>query len=455
MNQFPLFLNTTGCPVLVIGGGEDAAQRVRLLRKCDAQITVVADVLDLELEALVEEGAIARGSNHQMDARIVVISKGVENPERLATEARGAGALVFVSGRRDLSDFSFPTIVDRDPVLVAIGTGGQAPTLARRLKADLEVMLDPALGRFAKMAGGLRKAVADRMERSQQHAFWRWAYDGAPWQSFRKGAERDAMRQLKAAASDGLAPSAGHIALVGAGPGARDLLTVRAINRLQEADVIFYDRLVDPEVLDYARPDAKRVYVGKVVGACAWPQEKICEVISAEARKGLRVVRLKSGDPGIFGRATEELDAARANGIAVEIVPGVTAAMGAAAAAGRSLTERGVSDTLVLATGMLRPGAAAPDWARHAHPGTATAFYMSVGQSAQIVDSLLAVGMPAQCPVTVGVEVSKPGQALFDTTLADLPAALAKHGVTGCATILTTWPKDMPAEGRVPVPQIA
>ncbi len=215
---------------------------------------------------------------------------------------------------------------------------------------------------------------------------------------------------IKEAIAAGAAPRTvkqGNIALVGAGPGARDLLTLRAVARLQEADVIFYDRLVDDEVLELARRDAERVFVGKVVGAHAWPQEQINALIVAEALKGRNVVRLKSGDPGIFGRATEELSAARAVGIPVEIVPGVTAASAAAARAGFSLTERGVSDSLVLTTGMTRKGDELPDCCRHAQPGTTLAFYMSVGQAARISERLVALGMPKDSPVTIAVDVSK------------------------------------------------
>jgi len=239
--------------------------------------------------------------------------------------------------------------------------------------------------------------------------------------------------------------SNGLISLVGAGPGAADLLTLRALDRLRQADVICYDRLIEPEVLAMANSGARRIYVGKEVGANAWPQDKICALIIAEARKGLRVVRLKSGDPAIFGRATEELEAARAAGIEIELVPGITAATGAAALAGQSLTERGVTDTLVIATGMCQPGAQSPDWSRYAHPGTAFAFYMSVQQAPQIVQSLLQAGMPLAAPITVAVEVSKPGEKLHQTSLGQLTATLLCHQVQGGAMILATWPKDQTA----------
>ncbi|TMV51736.1 uroporphyrinogen-III C-methyltransferase, partial [Thioclava sp. BHET1] len=226
----------------------------------------------------------------------------------------------------------------------------------------------------------------------------RWAFSGTPRRLHGAGAERDAMRALKSAIAGGAVPeeaeAAGIISLVGAGPGARDLLTLRAVQRLQEADVIFYDRLVDPDVLEMARRDAERVCVGKTVGAHEWPQEKIDALIVATARQGKRVVRLKSGDPGIFGRATEELAAARAAGITVEIVPGVSAALAAGAALGRSLTERGETDRLVMATGMCREGDAAPDWAAMVQPGTVLALYMAVRQAGALRAQLVASGLP-------------------------------------------------------------
>ncbi|MDV7271008.1 uroporphyrinogen-III C-methyltransferase [Thioclava sp. A2] len=231
------------------------------------------------------------------------------------------------------------------------------------------------------------------------------------------------------------------ICLIGAGPGARDLLTLRAVARLAEADIVFFDRLVDEGVLDFTRPGAERVYVGKAVGACAWPQERINALIVAHALRGRRVVRLKSGDPGIFGRAGEEIAAASAHGIPVEVVPGITAACAAAASAGRSLTERGETDTLILTTGQARAGAPLPDCTRHAQPGTTLAFYMAVAQGARIRDGLTAQGMPGDAPVTVAVEVSKAGERIIETSLACLPDDLAAHRITGCATLIVSWPK--------------
>lgn len=452
MKSFPMFIRTTNRRVVIAGGGEQAAQKTRLILKTDAKIVLAAPELDDELQSIVDAGrathhAGAIGADLFRGAAMGFIATGCPGVDTAVHAiAKAAGCPVNVVDRPDLCDLTTPSLVDRDPVVVAIGTEGTAPVLGRQIKTEIEQMLTPNLGGFAALAGRMRGAVARRVAPEQRRAFWRWAFAETPRRAWTRGAEREAAEALKTAIAAGAAPdaeTAGSIALIGAGPGARDLLTLRAVQRLQEADVIFYDRLVDTEVLELARRDAERVYVGKVVGAHAWPQERINALIVAEAQKGRRVARLKSGDPGVFGRATEELEAARAAGIATEIVPGVTAACAAAAHAGQSLTERGVSDTLVLTTGTCRDGDPLPDCARHAQPGSTLALYMSVRQSARIVAALLAQGMPGAADVTIAVEVTKPGERFLHCRLEDLSTTLQAEGINGVATLLITWPKSM------------
>lgn len=275
------------------------------------------------------------------------------------------------------------------------------------------------------------------------------------WQGEGPARRPPALRRLARAAGParpGPGPEVprGRIVLVGAGPGAADLLTLRGVRHLQEADAVFYDRLVDPALLDLARPGAVRVHVGKAVGAHAWPQERINAAIVAAARRGLRVVRLKSGDPGIFGRAAEELAAARAAGIAVEIVPGVTAASAAAASLGRSLTERGQSDTLVLTTGTCRPGDPPPDWAARFRPGTVLALYMAVAAAAEVQAQLLAAGAPPDCPVQVVFAAQTAREEIRSGRLATLAATCA--GLEGVSLLLIDWPKGA-ARPRAPLSQ--
>lgn len=449
MKSFPMFIRTTGRRVVIAGGGEQAAQKTRLILKTDARIVLAAPTLDDELAALVAAG---RAEHHGgavtaalfEGAAMAFVATGCPGWDAsLHALARAARCPVNVVDRPDLCDITTPSIVDRDPVVVAIGTEGTAPVLGREIKTRIETLLPSNLGGLAALAGRLRASVAAGVPRAGRRAFWAWVFKGAPREMWVRGAEREAAQAIKDAIAAGGAPEGspgGSIALVGAGPGARDLLTLRAVARLQEADVIFYDRLVDAEVLELARRDAERVFVGKHVGAHAWPQARINAVIVAEARKGRRVVRLKSGDPGIFGRAGEEIEAARAADIPVEIVPGVTAAAAAGAALGHSLTERGVSDTLVLSTGTGRPEDPLPDCTRFAGPGTTTAIYMGARQADRICTALRARGLPGTAPVEVCVDVSKPSQRLLSTTLAELPTRLRADEVLGCAILLVTWP---------------
>ncbi|MDE3028788.1 MAG: uroporphyrinogen-III C-methyltransferase [Paracoccaceae bacterium] len=427
MKTFPMFLQMSGRRVVIVGGGELAVQKARLMLKTEARLIVLAEGLDDALAGLVAAGRVEhRGGPVTADeftgAALVFVATGCPGADAAAhTLAKAAGVLVNVVDRPDLCDAVTPSIVDRDPVVVAIGTEGTAPVLARQIKTRIEAMLEPRLGDLAALAGRLRGAVAAQVPQERRRAFWRWVFADAPRRLHASGAEREAARVIKSAIEAAEAPDtvSGLISLVGAGPGARDLLTLRAVQRLQEADVIFYDRLVDPEVLELARRDAERVYVGKAVGACAWPQERIDAVIVAAARQGKRVVRLKSGDPGLFGRATEEIAAARAHGIAVEIVPGVTAASAAGAALGRALTERGETDRVILATGTCRPGDAAPDWGAALTPGATLALYMGVRNLPQIAANLRASGIPEEAEVEIVCAASTLDERIVRGVLAD------------------------------------
>ncbi|WP_425052428.1 siroheme synthase CysG [Psychromarinibacter sp. S121] len=452
MKNFPMFLRMTGRRVVICGGGEEAARKCRLILKTDAEIVIVADGLDPELEGVVASGrarqAHEAGPDTFANAVLVFIATGDEEQDRqLASHARAAGAVVNVIDRPELCDAFTPSIVDRDPVVVAIGTEGAAPVLGRAIKTEVETMLAPRLGSFVALAGRLRDAVAERFAPSARRGFWEWAFSGEAFRAHLAGRERDAARLLKDAIALGKAPDRqGHIALVGAGPGARDLLTLRAVQRLQSADVIFYDRLVDPEVLELARRDADRVFVGKDVGACAWPQDRIDRLIVAEAAKGRRVVRLKSGDPSVFGRAGEEIAAALAAGIEVEIVPGITAASAAAASLTRPLTERGETDTFVITTGTCRPGDATPTRAHIAQPGTSMAFYMAVEKAAEVQRDLLASGAPSDCPVDIVSCASTDRERHAATTLSRLAETITAEGLPSPAILFVRYPKSLRAE---------
>lgn len=451
MKSFPMFIRTTGRRVLIVGGGETAAQKARLILKTDARLVILAHELEPELQAIVSEG---RAEWHAgpisaalfADAAIAFIGTGCPGIDAsLHALARSARCPVNVVDQPDLCDLTTPALVDRDPIVIAIGSEGTAPVLTRDIKTRLEALLPRNIGGLAALAGRLRPAVATRVPKEDRRALWAWVFKGAARDAWTRGEERAVAKMIKAAIKDGGRPrdaAKGSIALVGAGPGARDLLTLRAVEYLQEADVIFYDRLVDPDVLELARRDAERVYVGKVVGAHDWPQDRITAAIVAEARKGRRVVRLKSGDPMVFGRAREEIAAAGAAGIPCDIVPGVTAACAAAARLGRSLTERGVADTLVFATGTGSSDDPLPDCTRLSGPGTTTAFYMAARQARRISEALMDHGLPASSPVNVLVNVTKQNEQCLATTAGTLAEDMKRHIVDGCAIVLVTWPKE-------------
>lgn len=338
MKSFPMFIRTTDRKVVVIGGGEQAAQKARLLLKTDADLVVVAMSLEDELA-----GLVAQGRAHHVktlspevfnNAAMVFIGTGCPGFDGAAQAiAKSFGCMVNVVDQPDLCDMTTPAIVDRDPIVIAIGSEGTAPVLTRDIKTKVEEMMPLNLGALAALAGRLRPSVARKMPRANRRAFWAWVFKGAARDQWVRGHETGAARAIKnAIAAGGVTQQSvnGQISVVGAGPGARDLLTLRAVARLQEADVIYSDWQVDPTVLELARRDAERVFVGQHTFAQAFPPEKISAMVVAEARKGRKVVRLVAGDPSQMGQASHEQAAARAAGVPIDLVPGISAAISAA-----------------------------------------------------------------------------------------------------------------------------
>lgn len=449
MKTFPMFIKVAGRPVVVVGSGEKAAQKCRLALKTEAHILLIAERPNPELAALVAAGRVAR---HQgavepavfSGAALVFVATGCRGADAAtAVLARGVGALVNVVDAPDLSDAFTPSIVDRDPVVVAIGTEGTAPVLGRQIRSKIEEILEPGLGGLATLAGRLRGFAGQRLAPPARRALWRWVFSGAPRVVHARGNEGEAASLIEAAIADGGPPDStlGTVSLVGAGPGGRDLITLRGAQRLQEADVILYDRLADPDLLDLARRDAERIAVGKAPGTVSWPQDRINALMVSLARAGRTVVRLKCGDPGIFARGAEEAAALDAAGIPWEIVPGVTAASAAAAAAGAFLTERGAVDTLVLTTGQLRDPADTPDWEVQLRPGTMMAVYMGVAGAGRIAGRLLAAGHPEDTDVTIVCAAGARAQRIVRTSLGRLSATIAAERVANPAVLFIRRPK--------------
>ncbi|MEJ6402270.1 siroheme synthase CysG [Yoonia sp. 2307UL14-13] len=449
MKTFPMFLQMSDRRVVIVGGGEQAAQKTRLMLKTRARIEVLAQTLDPELADLAAAGRVTHRSGpitpHVFaDTALVFVATGCPAMDMaLHALAKAASGTVNVVDQPDLCDAITPSIVDRDPVVVAIGTEGTAPVLARQIKTKLEETLEPRLGDLAALAGRMRSTAAARLAPRARRDLWRWVFNDTPRRLFASGAERETAKIIKTAietAEFGTTDS-GSVSLVGAGPGAKDLITLRGVQRLQEADVIYYDRLLDPEILELARRDAERIHVGKAPGCHSWPQEKITQTLVSAARRGQRVVRLKCGDPGIFGRGTEEVDALKRADIPVEIVPGVTAACAAAASAGQSLTDREGIDTLVLTTGHRTDGYAIPDAIAKIRPGTCVALYMAVGAAGRIVQRLSTRHPNVQFEVQIASKAQRRGEVLLDCTLGDLPKTLMENEILGETIIFVRWPR--------------
>lgn len=447
MKTFPMFLQMQGRRVIIVGGGEQAAQKCRLILKTDAAITVLAHALEPELADLHAQGRIDWQTGcitpHSFaDTALVFVATGCPGMDAaLHMLAKAAGATVNVVDQPDLCDAITPSIVDRSPVVVAIGTEGTAPVLARQIKTRVEEMLEPRLGELAALAGRLRTRAAMRLGPRERRDLWRWVFGGPVRRTHASGGERAAAEMIKSAIDNGTIGEVGigSVALVGAGPGAKDLITLRGVQRLQEADVIYYDRLIDPEILDLARRDAERVYVGKKPGCHHWPQDKISNVIVAAARQGKRVVRLKCGDPGVFARGQEEADALVAAGIAYEVVPGVTAASGASAALGGFLTARGTCDTLILATGQTGGLQGMPNWLASLHPGTRIAIYMGVGMAPDIARALLGAGHADDVTVDIVANAQTPNQIIARCRPDTLVQTLTEQNIANPAIIFVTW----------------
>ncbi|MGE0845655.1 MAG: siroheme synthase CysG [Flavobacteriaceae bacterium] len=440
MRFYPLFADMRDRRVVFSGAGDVAVSKLRLLLKTEAAIVVygvdpAGEVRDWAAGGRIGllERPLAEGD--AADAFLVYCANGdLDEDRRAADIARRAGALVNIVDNLAESAFLTPAIVDRDPVTVAIGTEGAAPVLARSLKAEIEERLSPGLGTLARIAGTLRHKVEHLGARARRDLWSRFFAVEGPRALDAGGAAAlpGSLDTLVREAETG--ERTGHVALVGAGPGDPELLTLKARRLLHEADVVLHDSLVTPEILELARREATILCVGKTGYGPAWRQQDIDAEMIAHARRGLDVVRLKSGDPGIFGRLDEETAALDVAGVSWQVVPGITAAAAAAASIGASLTRRGRNAGLRLVTGHDADGFAEQDWAALAAPGAVAAIYMGVRAASFIRGRLLMHGADPSTPVTVVENASRPDQNTVATTLIALPEAATK--VRGPAVLM-------------------
>ncbi|HET9448954.1 MAG TPA: siroheme synthase CysG, partial [Steroidobacteraceae bacterium] len=374
MDYFPIFLRLAGERVLVVGGGEVAARKIDLLLRTSAKVRVVAPELVCRLAERVTAGEMEHvaaefAPEHLDGVRLAIAATDKHSINAwVARQAERRNIPVNVVDDRELSRFIMPAIIDRSPVVVAVGSSGDAPVLTRRLRERLESFLPQRLGALAKLAGKLRPTIKERIESpARRRKFWENFFDGTVAADVLAGRSVD-VADIASTLRTGEQDS-GEVVLVGAGPGDPGLLTLRALRALQNADVILYDRLVSVEVLDLARRDAERINVGKTGGGARVSQDEINALLVQLAQQGKRVCRLKGGDPFIFGRGGEELEALAAAGVRFEVVPGVTAAAGCAAYAGIPLTHRDHAQSLVFVTGHVKAeGDGGLDWDHLARP---------------------------------------------------------------------------------------
>jgi len=444
-DYFPIFLDTSKGDVLVVGGGENAARKVRLLLKTSACVRVVAPFVTSEIDVLAEQGRViwqarAVTAADIRHASIVISTTGIFDIDRFVSEtAQQAGIKVNVVDRQDLSTFIVPSIVDRSPVLIGISSGGAAPVLARRIRESLEASLPPGLGRVADFARSLRGKIRNVLtDSADRRVFWDRFFEGQASEAVLAG--NTAKAQI---AADTLATEIaegdekqGRVVIVGAGPGAADLLTLRALRALQQADVIVHDALIGPDVLDLARRDAVRLYVGKNKGRHSHSQDRINGILIEEARKGSVVVRLKGGDPFIFGRGGEEVDALREAGVDVDVVPGITAATGVAAALKLPLTHRDHASVLSFVTAHPAAGGEEPDFAALADPKQTAVVYMGKSRAAEVSAKLIDLGRSPSTPVAIVENATLPTQRILSGTLSTLPLLSDIRNVTGAALIV-------------------
>lgn len=427
MNYLPLFVDLNNRPCLIVGAGEIAARKAALLLRAGARLRVVAPAACSEIKRLHDSGKLvfeATGFDptQLVGQRLVIAATDNRDLNRdVFNAAKDADVLCNAVDDREHCDFILPAIVDRDPVLVAFSTGGDAPVLAQRLKSQLEAWLPARIGTLARRAGQWRGLVKKRFPTiDARRRFWQRFFDGPIAADLLAGRDSKAERTMRQELISGKPePVSGSASIVGAGPGDPGLMTLRAQQLLSNADVVLYDRLVSPLILDMARKEAVLISVGKEGGGPSVPQDVITALLLQHVREGKRVCRLKGGDPFVFGRGGEEAAALAAADLPFEIVPGISAALGCAAYSGIPLTLRGVSASVTFATASLQTDDD-PDWAVLARPGQTLALYMSLQRLQHCSAALLRHGLSASTPVALVSEGTTAQQRVVRGTVATI-----------------------------------
>lgn len=434
MDYFPFFVKLSQKPCLVVGAGNCAARKIELLARAGAKITVIAreispHVAQLENITLIQKDVEAGDLE---GFRFVISATDNQQTNQFVSDcAKARGILVNVVDNPPLCDFIFPAIVDRAPLTIAVSSGGASPVLARFLRAKIETLIPPSYGTLAQLAEKFRESVKQKISRpAQRRIFWENVLQGRIAELVFSGQNEAAERELRQAIEKNDSKKHdGEVYLIGAGPGAADLLTFRALRLMQQADVVVYDRLVSAEILDLARRDSDKIYVGKERSNHSVPQDEINALLVKLAKEGKRVARLKGGDPFIFGRGGEEIETLMQQGVAFQVVPGITAATGCASYAGIPLTHRDYAQSCIFVTGHLKDHSVNLNWTQLAAPNQTVVIYMGLVGLEKICESLIEHGSSPDLPMAVIEQGTTANQRVLTGTLSTLPARLKNETI--------------------------
>ena len=465
MDYFPLFLKLKNQNCLVIGAGTIAARKIELLARAGAIITVIAkeispSVTDMQVShSLIIKQKHFETSDAENFRLIVSATNHSDTNQLVADTAQQLNIPVNVVDNPALCSFIFPAIIDRSPIIAAVSSGGASPVLARLLRAKLESMIPSAYGQLAQLAEKYRQKVKQHISQpNQRRIFWENVLQGDIAERVFAGQHSEAEQMLNTLiGTQESTPSIGEVYLVGAGPGDPDLLTFRALRLMQQADVVVYDRLVSSQVLDLTRRDSEKIYVGKQRKNHHLPQDSINELLATLAKQGKRVVRLKGGDPFIFGRGGEEIETLVQQGISFQVVPGITAASGCASYAGIPLTHRDHAQSCTFVTGHLKDGSIDLNWQQLSAPNQTIVFYMGLSGLKHICQSLIDHGCSTSHPIAIIQQGTTPNQRVITGTLESLPDTVDRNNIKAPTLIIVgtvvslheqlKWFTPLPLEG--------
>ncbi len=444
MDSLPLFHKLRGNRCLVVGGGSIAQRKLRQLLAAGAEVDLVAPKINAEIQQTATESSDLSLYHRKFQAEdiegavlVVVATDDHILNEWISRLCREQCKPVNVVDSPELCTVTFPSIVDRSPLQIAISSNGKAPVLARMLRTRLESDIPAGYGRLAELAGRFRDAVKQKFNHlSDRRYFWESVFEGDIAELVFSGKSELAGERLKQALAERAPAKVGEVYLVGGGPGDPDLLTFRALRLMQKADIVLYDRLVSKEVLELVRRDAEMIYVGKTAGDHPVSQENINAKLVEYARQGHRVLRLKGGDPFIFGRGGEEIAHLHDAGISFQVVPGITAASGCASYAGIPLTHRDFAQSVRFVTGHQKDGVFDLNWGDLTAPGQTLVFYMGLNGLETISRELIAHGMAADMPAALVEKGTTPRQQVFTATIETLPEVVRKGGAKAPTLII-------------------